>query len=294
MASYQLTFNPTSDSELYGIYIWTQHVVGSLYPLTQNIEISLRNAIDNEARRRFGDKWWTLPQFNTPGTTDFRGNFTKAERTLTRNWLAIERKRLALPAGAAVPTPIPTWSHDSIVAATDFSTWEYVLKDDFSAPNRASEATHLWPASMGKVFRHYNLLNSSSVAARRQILDLVRELREYRNRLFHHDKIWVGAIGTNARTAIDSIRRKVNKMELLVSVIDSRLLTILEKVGVLPCARRVCSTNDLDIYRYAHVEPVFTARKKRVLRTITSYVKKDNITAAWTYGGSVYGCYRIR
>ena len=117
LASYSITFTPGTDSELYGIYIWAQHVVGALYPILQNIEISLRNAIDAEARQRFGEFYWRLPQFNTPQTIDFSNNLRKAESQLNAEWRTHERRRRGLISGTLA------WSHDKIVAATDFSTW---------------------------------------------------------------------------------------------------------------------------------------------------------------------------
>lgn len=102
LASYQLTFSPTNEKELYGVYVWAQHAVGSLYPLTNNVEIALRNSIDNEARRRFGDKWWMLPQFNNANTKDFIDNINKAKSSLDKAWKQAERIRLGLPSGSRV------------------------------------------------------------------------------------------------------------------------------------------------------------------------------------------------
>jgi hypothetical protein len=295
MASYQLTFAPASNTELYGIYVWAQHVVGALYPITQNVEIALRNAIDKEARRRFLDFWWTRPEFNGPGTGDFQNNLMKAKANLDRAWRSAERKRLGLASNAPIPTAPPAWSHDKIVAATDFSTWQYILRDDFASPTSATHADHLWPLSMHRVFRNFNMVDPSSAIARTKILDLVHEIREYRNRLFHHDKIWMHTgPHMTAQLAIDSIRRKINRMETLLKVLDKRLVSILEKTGVLANARRVCSLNDLDIFRYAHTEQPLTRRKKRVLRSITGRAKHENATQAWSYGGRVYGIYPIR
>ncbi|ROU09185.1 hypothetical protein EB837_25450 [Kluyvera ascorbata] len=64
LGSYIVTFKPADDHELYGTYIWSQLASGSVYPLLQNLEITLRNAIDTEARKRFGDKWWDNPRFH--------------------------------------------------------------------------------------------------------------------------------------------------------------------------------------------------------------------------------------
>lgn len=299
MASFQATFGPCSDSELYGAYIWVQHVVGALYPITQHVEISLRNAIDRDVRRRLHDYWWRLPQFATSATADLVDNFDKAERTLTRAWRNAERKRLGLPAGGTLPVTsiAPIWSHDKIVAATDFSTWEYVLRDDFTAANHSQNHLYPWPLSMTKCFKQYSLLDTSSPLARKKLGDLVREIREYRNRLFHHDKIWLSispAPSMNVHTAISSIRHKINQMELLLNVIDPRVVDLLNRTGVLPNARRVCTLNELQIYRFAHTEQPFTRRKKRVLRSVIGRARNANVTEAWEYGGALFGIYRIR
>jgi hypothetical protein len=113
--------------------------------------------------------------------------------------------------------------------------------------------------------------------------------------LYHHDKIWLTTSPSmNANLAIASIRHKINQMEALLNVIDVRLVSILTKSGVLSNARRVCSLNELDIYRFAHTEKSMTRRKKRVLRSITGRAKKEDITEAWAYGGSLFGIYKIR
>ncbi|MCD0501207.1 Abi family protein [Achromobacter sp. MY14] len=295
LSSYQAVFSPSCDAELFGTYVWAQHVVGAVYPITQAVEVSLRNSVDNAARTKFGAKWWKLPQYQTPAHADFQGCMQKAENTLTKAWRASERIRLHLPKHAVVPSAVPTWSHDKIVAATEFSTWGHVLSDAFSASTRAQQSTHLWPVLMGTAFRKYNLLSSSSVDARHQIMNIVHEIREYRNRLFHHDKIWVSSgTSSNPRSAIDSIRKKINKMETLLNVIDARLPIIMTKVGVLDNARRVCSMNELDIYRYAFREPHLTSKKKRLMRSLTTSSENRNSTTAWNYGGSVYGMYKIR
>ena len=163
LASYDTTFSPSTDSELYGIYIWAQHVVGALYPILQNIEISLRNAIDAEARQRFGEFYWRLPQFNTPQTIDFSNNLRKAESKLNAEWRTREHRRRGLISGTSA------WSHDKIVAATDFSTWEYVLRDDFSTQDRTQEPYCLWPLSMSKIFRQYHAIDPSNLACNKKL-----------------------------------------------------------------------------------------------------------------------------
>lgn len=295
MAAYKYTFAPANDSELYGAYIWAQHVVGALYPLTQHAEIALRNSIDNEATARFGSFWWTKAPFNGAGSQRFQGNILKAMNKLLWDWEKEERKRLGLSRNAPVPTPVPVWTHDQIIGATEFSTWEFILNNAFAQPSGLNSAVHLWPAAMSSCFRTYHLLDPDQKKARKKLADIIREIRDYRNRLFHHDKIWTGQIAhSNVHNVITSIRHKINQMELMLNVIDVRLVSILKKTGVLPNARRVCSMNDLDIYRFAHSEQPVTRRKKRVLRSITGRARQQNVTQAWTYAGSLFGVYQIR
>lgn len=295
MKSFQNTFGPATESELYGVYIWIQHVVGSLYPLTQHIEVALRNAIDVDARKRFSHKWWRRPEFNGAGSNKFQGNIAKSITKLNNEWEKQERKRLNIPFPQLLPSPPPNWSHDQVVGATDFSTWEFILSNAFAHPVNASSAAHLWPDSMSASFRRYDLLDIDSKKARLDLLNLVRELRQYRNRLYHHDKIWASPHPhMTAHDVVHAINDKIDKMELLLKIIDPRLHKVLEKTGVLANTRRICSINELDIYRFAHIEAPMTRRKKRVLRSVTGRARHQNVTQAWAYAGGLYGIYRIR
>lgn len=85
--SYRTTFRPTDECELYGMYIWSQHAAASIYPLLQNLEISLRNAVDKEARARFGEMWWEkIHSTKDRDECHFHKNIEKAKDCLTRAW----------------------------------------------------------------------------------------------------------------------------------------------------------------------------------------------------------------
>ena len=64
LAPYQLTFDITNDHELMGAYLWSQQAASALYPLFHFVEIFIRNAIDKEAKRRFGEFWWNKISYN--------------------------------------------------------------------------------------------------------------------------------------------------------------------------------------------------------------------------------------
>ena len=295
MSSYQTIFSPSDSAELYGVYVWAQHAAGAMYPLTQNAEISLRNAIDIEATKRFGQYWWNLPGFNDKGSNLFQGNITSAQSKLFRAWEEKERKRLKLRRHQPIPTTAPIWTHEQIIAATDFSTWQFILHDAFHSKVQATHQDYLWPLSMPHAFKQFSKVGSSVNNARTNLVNLVKEIRDYRNRLFHHEPIWIKDPSvTNARTAIDTVRKKINKIELLIETIDGSKLIALQKVGVFSFARRICSEQELTIYRYTNKEPSLTAKKKRILRDMVGNVQKNNQTVTWTYDNCLFGMYKIR
>lgn len=51
----------------------------------------------------------------------------EAERSLLKNWKAKEVARLGLSRASEVTTTLPVFSHDDIIAATTFTTWENVF-----------------------------------------------------------------------------------------------------------------------------------------------------------------------
>ena len=166
---------------------------------------------------------------------------------------------------------------------------------EFSAPNNAQPNSYLWPISLGRAFRNYNNFNSNANNARTNLMDAIFELREYRNRIFHHEPIWTKAPGTNSpQLAINSIREKINKIEKLINTVDRRKIIAMEKVGLFSNVRRICSTQELDIYMYRQSEAQMTKRQKRIMRKKSSLAQNENKTLSWEHNGCLFGMNRIR
>lgn len=289
LSSFISTFKPVHDFEIYGVYIWAQHAASSIYPLLQNLEISLRNSIDREATRRFGQKWWDNPELGCNDQIQFTRFYAKIKDAidkLDREWKQ-ERYRQRKP--ATIP---PVWSHDQVIAATDFSAWHFILKNEFAAPagrNTGSYSNYLWPSSLGRCFKNYAMYSSKNAEARKQLQDRLIELRKYRNRLFHHEPIWIKAPNvSDASTAIDTIRVKIRRIEQMINAIDPHMENIMVKTGLFSHAFRICSLQELGIYTFAQPHCSLTRRQKRHLRGVVTLSGARNQSRTFEYSRKFY------
>jgi len=176
--SYKAVFNPADDIELVGAYLWNIHVCSTLYPLLSVAEVSLRNAIDSVLAPMLGLFWWkkgTLfyksyiagvdPPFAVQAV---RKNFSSATEQVKRD----KRSRY----GIYAVTP----SHHEVIAKTEFSTWEFILDQEFRGPGL------IWPTYLGQVFRGA-WPTAKTKAMLSSTKDRVRTIREFRNRVSHHE-----------------------------------------------------------------------------------------------------------
>ncbi|WP_210456254.1 Abi family protein [Pantoea ananatis] len=290
--SYQITFHTSNDYELYGAYLWCQQVGGNLYPLIQNLEITVRNAIDNAAKKRFGNYWWEKIYCNKNiNSTNFMKKIDSAIDMLDREWIDLEKKRLSLKPWEDLPITsiVPTWPHDKIIAATDFSAWHYILNKEFISKSPGQNNKYLWPKSLSSAFKNYSSINPDQSQINKELSDLIFDLRQYRNRLFHHEPLWVKApTVTSPSTAIDTIRAKVNNIEKVICAIDTRKLDILNKVGLFSKARRVCTIEELGIYTYVKKPEKLTKKQTRLLRGVYSKSSSKNESILLNHSGSSY------
>lgn len=301
--SYQVLLSSDEQSPYhqYGAYIWSQQASSSLYPLLQQLEILLRNAIDKEARKRFGEYWWKEERTTmlVDKTRTNWGNFINgmniAERNLQTNWKKSERKRLGLASDAQLPetSVVPNFSHDDIIAATDFGTWKEVMINAYHASSVDHRDNYLWPKSMSKVFRRYSEFSNNADTAREEILNAINELKDYRNRLFHHDCIWVKSQSNDKQSAINSIRHKINLIEKLIKAISPVTYNSLKAWNVFSNAKRICSVEELNIYLTSD----FENKRVPVSDTLIEHLKPSierNLTVPMAVDDHLLCVYKLR
>ncbi len=244
--SYQTVFQPPDDTALMGVYLWNAHVCGAFYPLISAAEVTLRNAIDHALVAGLGRFWWTsgklhyrsfIAQAQAPHAVKaLRENFALA----TRAHLAEQRRRPMTQRAQAI-------QHSGVIAKTAFSTWEFILDREFLGRGL------MWPRHMPQVFRGQWPAPRAGV-----VLDharhLVSTLRDFRNRLSHHEPIWK-RYGVSTET--DALR-------------------VLHANGLPQAARRACSAAEIKRFQQqAHTYPIQSLDK---LATLVDRSTRENVT----------------
>lgn len=237
--SYANVFQHTNDAELLGAYLWNGHACSALYPLLGAVEIALRNAVDHALTNHLGRFWWRIQTLHFKSFGDpeipfvvkaIRDNFSSAASGVKR-----EKKSRY---GINSYTP----SHNEIVAKTEFSTWEFIFDREFLAPNL------IWPTCLGSVLTG-TWPSTKAKTTLSHTKDLVRTVREFRNRVFHHEPAWKKFGVLTEQDAIDHLHEKIGKIEELLALVSPEKFKLLERNRLIANAYRACSISELHRYQ---------------------------------------------
>ncbi|MNX45166.1 Abi-like protein [compost metagenome] len=264
--SYRSVFHPRNDVELMGVYLWNARVCGALYPLLGAVEITLRNAIDQALIADLGRFWWAgaklryrsfAPDVNVPYTVQaVRDNFAKA----TRSHAAEQRRRHAARGNV-------TLHHHGVIARTEFSTWEFLLDAEFMGRGL------IWPRHLSSVFRG-SWPSHQAAAVLAHVRDLVATLRDFRNRLFHHEPAWKRYGVLTEADALLHLQEKIGKVESLLALIHSENLRLWQANGLLRDAYRACMAGE--IRRHQHLAEVHKVNSLGKLAKLIDRSAYDN------------------
>ncbi|MBW0278507.1 CAAX protease [Shewanella xiamenensis] len=245
LRSYKVTFKTQSDIELLGAYLWNTHVCSAIYPLLSATEVALRNAIDSALTSSdLGYFWWKKnklhfksfdpeqPDKNPPFEVEaIRKNFSKATKQVQQD----KKKRYNI----ANPTPM----HQEIIAKTEFSTWEYILSKEFMGPGL------IWPTHLGTVFKgEWNTTKTKELLINTK--DLVKTVREFRNRVSHHEPVWKKYGVETKIDAIEHLRYKISKILQLLELVSPEKKRLLEKNKIIERAYRACTLGELRRFQH--------------------------------------------
>jgi len=246
------------------VYLWNAHACGTLYPLIGAVEISLRNAIDQALTADLGRFWWTsaklryrsfAPGVDAPRPVQaMREKFAKA----TREYVAEQRRRHAVR-GKVTP------HHQGVMAKTSFSTWELLLDDEFLGRGL------IWPKHLSAVFRgRWPTHQTGLMLAHAR--KTVATLRDFRNRLFHHEPAWKRYGVLTEADALQHLQEKLGKVESVLTLIHSENLRLFQVNGLLRDAYRACTVGE--IRRFQHLAEI---HKINSLEKLASLVNRSGM-----------------
>lgn len=274
--SYQHIFHPADDMALMGVYLWNAHVCGALYPLIGAVEITLRNAIDQALVTDLGRFWWAgnklryrsfAPGVDAPYPVQaVRENFAKATRTY-----AAEQRRRHSVRGNVTP------HHAGVIAKTEFSTWEFLLDAEFMGRGL------IWPKHLSAVFRGPWPAPQAGVVLA-QARDLVATLRDFRNRVFHHEPAWKRYGVRSEADALQHLQEKIGKVESLLALIHPENLRLLQANGLLRDVHRACTAGE--IRRFQHLAQVHKVNSLgKLARLVDQSALGNSVLEARVYQG---------
>lgn len=217
LATVQAFFKTKTDQDLLGCYAWNQAVGAGLLPILGDLEVTLRNALHRALSQHFGnvDSFdWMMPRPNpahaiNPAAPEMLPARHKLTSKSKDDVSAVVGKIKGKKGAGYVVTP------DDVVAALPFGFWE-VLTDSLS---HGSQPAGLQAAILSNVFPHAPdtlTVPYGDQAFRKRVKDLLKRIRDVRNRIGHHDSLWatpefnrqgtIGFVPRRPRHTVTSLR----------------------------------------------------------------------------------------
>ncbi|MGQ7275468.1 CAAX protease [Marinobacter sp. V034] len=237
LASYTQVFPCASDIELAGAYLWNMQASAAIYPLICSAEVALRNSIDQALKQDLGRFWWKK------GTLHYKSFYPNCQQqpfcvqALERNFSNASRQVIRDKKTRYNQYNVKP-KHEEIIAKTEFSTWEHILDQEFMGPNL------IWPKNMSHVFKG-NWPSKKASQTLTAAKDLTKTVREFRNRIVHHEPIWKRYGVTTEIDAIDHLHDKIESITTLISLVQNLKSELLSRNKVVDRAYRVCSISEL-------------------------------------------------
>lgn len=279
--AYQQFFTGHTDQEIYGIYLWNKALCSAIYPLLQAAEIALRNAIDTAARVGYGDYWHEkIP--HTPFKSPHSGKMVNDQNytRLLEQFSAAERRvtQRSAAKGSTVRRLRPDFN--SVVAETNFVTWEYALHNCFF---KVGDKNFLWPTKSKSVFKNWP--HQSAKQTHSRLYDLVSEIRPFRNRLSHHEPLWKGINVRSEADAIAFLTRKIDTIGSLLFIISDEKVKYLNLQNFFARARSLSSKSSLDKFRYRLQSRQLSLKHRKKVRAFLSSIHDGNCPYMFEYAG---------
>ncbi len=294
LTSYETLLSLKTDDQQLKAYYWNKCLCAALYPAIQTLEITLRNALNEGVKKHHtgeyaDDDWW----FEHIATAVQDKKINKMSATKKQHWLKPDGsrrkksyqeqqvKKTINDLRAQGRTPI---KHDDVISRSMFGYWVSFISEDYQD---VTEKRLLWPNLLPDIFPNYPYKHKLDKIAKR-----LKNIKELRNRMSHHEPIWkFYTIETN--NTLD-YHQPIYGLNSSLSILLRQYDELLETIRWMSKARydaflkarldvefrKLCSKNGF----YAFVSPdrvspsMSLARAKEEIKEILQDSKKGIIT----------------
>lgn len=148
-----------SEIDALALYVWNIDLSEAFYPILQNLEVGLRNKLNDALATSYTDSWW----FEDPGIMVDKFAKDRVE----------EAKNRLYDNGTDI-------TESGVVSELSFGFWSGLFSKQYEPV--------IWrrPSLLRDAFPYMsNIIRKRSVLATR-----FNDIRRFRNRVFHHEPIW--------------------------------------------------------------------------------------------------------
>lgn len=277
--SYKQIFNPQNDEELLGGYLWNLYISSLFFKVSNLVEITLRNSINNALTKDLGEIWWAKSKLHYKSYISSQHPVPENVKKLRDGFVSArnQAKREKENRYGAV-NYIPT--HEEIISNTKFQIWELILDDEFVG-NRL-----IWNKNLGKVFKGAwpnNSANDLLISLRQEI----NNIRLFRNRIAHHEPLWKAHNINTMEDAIEYLHKKLSSMEKVLGYISPEKIQFIEEKGLLQELRNALTVNSINYYMKNNRKTLIVKNMNQI-KYIFKKVKKQQTPVNFKYGNKLF------
>lgn len=239
LATLQSFFKTKSEKDTLGCYAWNQAIGAGMLPMLGDLEVSFRNALHRALSQHYGGVSsfnWMMQRANpahaiNPAAPAFLAARHSLPPKSVQDVANIVGKIQSRKPSSYVVTP------DDVVAALPFGFWEVLI----AALGHVSHAPGIQAIVLAAAFPHAPdtlAVPYGDKAFKTRITNLLKVIRQIRNRIGHHDSLWgtpefdshgtVGFIPRRPRHTVISLRRFSRQICWLAGWIDPNISSYIQ------------------------------------------------------------------
>ena len=276
----------TKDDESLRAYYWNKSLASSIYPALQCLEITLRNSIDISIKNNppsgglymVGDWWFEKISKYLGDKLIRRRERYSGTRIIKTIW---EEQQVSKILNRFNKKHIPITS-SKVLAGLDFGFWTNFLSDKFED---TGSNTLLWPNLFSHVFP-----NAPSGTTRQEVEKKFNRVREFRNRISHHEPIWKFYYSLPAdagpdytkpvygrAASINLLKKQFEEIIELIGWIDKDTADYLLNSRICASFNRICSMEGFNSYVFPERSKVIDLNKNHKIKKLVNLISRGII-----------------